>query len=81
MVGQLVNWLAGWFCWLVADESGLLEDVANAIPAAERALIEEHTVLDMELYTAALDIFWTRVALMARITHKTFAGMPVEYQL
>lgn len=65
----------------LSNESGLLKDVANAIPAAERALIEEHTVLDMELYTASLDIFWRRVALMAKITHKTFAGMPIEYRL
>jgi len=35
----------------------------------------------MELYTASLDIFWRRVALMAKITHKTFAGMPIEYRL
>ena len=35
----------------------------------------------MELYTATLDIFWRRVALMAKITHLAFAGMPIEYQL
>ena len=50
------------------------------IPPAELSAIQRATRGDARLYAAALDVFWRRVAVMARVTGHHVPELPAAYR-
>eukprot|EP00043_Microstomoeca_roanoka_P011852 m.112160 g.112160 ORF g.112160 m.112160 type:complete len:418 (-) comp15317_c0_seq2:93-1346(-) len=65
---------------VLEDNHQKLREKLAEIPAETKYLIEQHTRKDQELYDAALDLFWRRVAVMEAVVGERFTDLPDSYR-